>query len=106
VALLLDRADALQDLARMKGNKILPCRRRLAMPYVKTELLKGTTVSPFKIGFLDNAIHAQVSVPNSSISSSPPAMSCVLVDRSESTPPLYIPDACTGMSNRAGSPKG
>lgn len=52
VAVVRDRADAMEDLAGMKGSKMLPCLRQLAMPYVKAQLPKGTTVSAFKIGFL------------------------------------------------------
>jgi hypothetical protein len=52
VTVVRDRSDALQDLAGMRGKKLLPCLQKILVPYLKTQLPKGTTASGFKIGVL------------------------------------------------------
>jgi hypothetical protein len=52
VTVVRDRSDALQDLAGMKGEKLLPCLQKTLVPYLKTQLPEGTTASGFKIGVL------------------------------------------------------
>ncbi len=42
-----DRGDAVQDLAGMKGKKLLPCLQQLFIPGLKTQLPKGAAVSGF-----------------------------------------------------------
>ena len=52
VTVVRDRSDALQDLAGLKGKKLLPCLQQILIPYLKTQLPKGVTASGFKIGAL------------------------------------------------------
>jgi hypothetical protein len=52
VTVVRDRSDALQDLAGMEGKKLLPCVQKILVPYLKTQLPKGTTATGFKIGVL------------------------------------------------------
>jgi hypothetical protein len=52
VTVVRDRSDALQDLAGMKGEKLLPCLQKILVPYLKTQLPKGATTSGFKISVL------------------------------------------------------
>jgi hypothetical protein len=52
VTVVRDRDDALQDFAGMKGKKLLPCLQQLFMPYLETQVPKGTTVSGFRVGVL------------------------------------------------------
>ncbi len=52
VTVVRDRSDALQDLAGLKGKKLLPCLHQILVPYLKAQLPRGTTASGVKIGAL------------------------------------------------------
>jgi hypothetical protein len=53
VVVVRSRSDGLQDLAAMKGNKLLPCVHRIAIPYLKSQAGAGVKLS----GITVNGVH-------------------------------------------------
>jgi hypothetical protein len=61
VVVVRSRSDGVQDLAAMKSGKLLPCIRKVSIPYLKSQVGAGVTLS----GVTINEVHPDWLPPSS-----------------------------------------